>query len=142
MGKVQGLCGNTDAVRGDGSVRSLTRGDIFETWFFTREYRLNMQHKLVEVPSAFYEKIGYRDAGPLKLKIESLPFTVSPGSSDVSFVLNQGESVYFVGSDNQRWCLFQTPDGRNGWLEVYDYMFIGGTGLQARDVFDGLNFAD
>ncbi len=142
MGKVQGLCGNTNAVKGDGIIRSQTRGDILETWSFIKEYRLNSQHKLAETPSAFYEKIGYRNASPLKLKIESLSFTVSPGSSDVSFVLNQGESVYFVGSDNQRWCLFQTPDGRNGWLEVYEYMYIGGTGLAAWDVFDGLNFAD
>mgnify|MGYP000996657210 CR=1 FL=1 len=141
MGQVQGLCGNTDAVRGDGIVRSRTKGEILETWYFIKEYRLNLQHKLAEVPSAFYEKIGYRESRPLKLKIESLPFVVSPGSSDVSFFLGQGESVYFVGSDNQKWCLFQTPDGRNGWLEVYDYLFIGGTGLPAWDVFEGLNSA-
>lgn len=142
MGKVEGLCGNTDAVKGDGIIRSRTRGSVLETWFFIKEYRLNSQHKLVGTPSAFYEKIGYRNASTLKLRIESLPFVISPGSNEVSFVLNLNESVRFVGSDNQRWCLFQTDDGRNGWLEVHDYLYIGGTGLAAWDVFDGLNMAD
>ncbi|HOL84230.1 MAG TPA: hypothetical protein PKZ62_02895, partial [Thermoclostridium caenicola] len=93
----------------------------------------------LESPSAFYEKIGYRNASPLRLKIESLPFLLSPGSNEVSFVLNRNETVRFVGSDNQRWCLFQTNDGRFGWLEVYDSRYIGGTGLHASDVFDGLS---
>jgi len=139
MGKVPGLCGNTDAVKGDGIVRARARSSILETWYYTREYRLNTQHKLVESPSAFYEKIGYRNASPLRLKIESLPFLLSPGSNEVSFVLNRNETVRFVGSDNQRWCLFQTNDGRFGWLEVYDSRYIGGTGLHASDVFDGLS---
>ena len=117
-----------------------TRGSVLETWFFIKEYRLNSQHKLVGTP--IYEKIGYRNANTLKLRIESLPFVISPGSNEVSFVLNLNESVRFVGSDNQRWCLFQTDDGRNGWLEVRDYLYIGGTGLAAWDVFDGLNMAD
>lgn len=142
MGKAQGLCGNTDAVKGDGIVRSQTRGSILETWFFTREYHLNSQHKLVETPSAFYEKIGYRNAGFLKLKIDFLPFVVSPGSDEISFVLNRNENVRFVGSDNQRWCLFQTADGRNGWLEVNGFRDVANTGLSPTDVFDGLTLAD
>jgi len=140
MGSVQGLCGNTEAVKGDGIVRSMARSNILETWYYTKSYRLNAQHKLVESPSAFYEKIGHRNANPLILKIESLHFVVSPGSDEVSFVLNRNETVRFMGSDNQRWCLFQTSDGRIGWLEVYTSKYIAGTGLHASDVFDGLSY--
>lgn len=142
MGKVQGLCGNTDAVRGDGTVRSRTRGSVLENWYFIKEYRLNSQHRLVETPSAFYEKIGHSSAGLLRLKIDSLSFSVSPGSNEISFVLARDETVRFIGSDNQRWCLFQTPDGRNGWLEVKNQYYIADTGLAAWEVFDGLNLAD
>lgn len=142
MRKVQGLCGNTDAVRGDGIVRSRTRGSLFETWYYIKEYRLNSQHRLVETPSAFYEKIGYADSNLLRLKIDSLPFAVSPGSTEISFILSRDERVRFIGSDNQRWCLFRTPDGRNGWLEVKNVFYIGDTGLASWEVFDGLNMED
>lgn len=142
MGKAEGLCGNTEAVKGDGTIRSKARSSILETWHYTKEYLLNAQHKLVESPRAFYEKIGYKSASPLRLKVEALPFALSPGSDEISFVLNRNESVRFVGSDNQRWCLFQTIDGRNGWLEVYDSRYIAGTGMAAPDVFDGLVLAE
>jgi hypothetical protein len=142
MGKIQGLCGNNKAVKGNGTVLGQSRGSILETWYFQDEYTVNNQSQLIRAPKDFYHKLNYAQASPLKLKTPFLPFAKSPGSTEIAFTLNQGEEVRFVGSDNIKWCLFETTDGRRGWLEISGFWDIAGTGITAGDVFEGLVLAD
>ncbi len=142
MGKIEGLCGNNKAVKGNGTVLGQSRGSILETWYFQDEYTVNSQSQLIRSPKDFYHKLNYAQASPLKLKTPFLPFVKSPNSTEIAFTLNQGEEIRFVGSDNIKWCLFETTDGRRGWLEISGFWDIAGAGITAGDVFDGLVLAD
>lgn len=142
MGQVQGLCGNSGAVAGDGVVLSQTRGNVLEAWFYTSEYHLNGQHKLAQSPTAFHEKIQYKDSKPLKLLIPELPFTKEPGVDSIEFVLKKDETVWFMGCDNNNWCRFETADGRQGWLQITGFRDISLAGITAGEAFEGLVMAD
>ena len=74
--------------------------------------------------------------------LSELPLRVSQTSSDVAVVLRPGQSVTIVGGDDKRWCLIETKDGTQGWFEVERYSFIVDANKRAKDVFDGLRYAD
>lgn len=141
MGRLPGLSGSSLSLRGDGVVLAKARGPVLETWFYWQEYRLNSQHGLTASSKLFFEKIGYRESAPLRLKIEELAFTYGSDDDSVAFILRKDEQVRFIGCDAGGWCLFENTEGKWGWLEVDGFDEIPLAGLPAGDVFEGLNQA-
>lgn len=142
MGKVEGLCGNRDAVGGDGRVIASTRAHILQTWCYADYYGLDENRALKRIPQEIYYCGHYPDEAPLKILYPQVDFVEAPGSAAVSMTLHAGDPIYFMGSDDVAWCLFKTPDGREGWLEFSGFGQVKALGTNAMEVFAGLNNAD
>lgn len=121
---------------GSGIVHTWRRGAILHTWFYPAEYRLDESHQLVFVKHDFYP-MNY----PVVMKTE-LPLQTLPSDTTTVTVLQPGEHVVIVGSDDEKWCLVEAADGRQGWFAVERFGTIVCIGKGAWEVFEGLNMAD
>lgn len=142
MGKVEGLCGNRDSVAGDGKVSTLTRSKLLQTWFYKDYYELDGRHMLVHIKQDWYGTPSYMEATPLKVLVSSLSFYEAPGSSRISLTVKKDDEVFLLGSDEEKWCLFGTRDGKKGWLELTGFNTVTKLNKSADEVFAGLSYAD
>ena len=78
---------------------------------------------------------------PLSLTLKTeLLLKKSPSDTTTVGILQPGERVIMVGTDNKNWCLIEAESGLRGWLAVESFHKINGK--EVLDVFDGLRFAD
>jgi hypothetical protein len=123
-------------VDGSGEVRTKQRGRILHTWFYPACYRLTKKHQFRFMKQELYimnQSVTLRS---------NLALQTSPTDTTLAILLHPGDKGTIVGSDDQRWCLFQTESGIKGWFAVERFSNIVGTHRRATDVFDGLDYAD
>ena len=132
IGVVEGYCGNSESVDGFGKIIANTRSSLFQTWFYSDEYKLTAENKLKKIPHSFYSI-----ELPTKLKLlKPIQLFKSPTDHTVVASLKIGTIIYFMGSDEVKYGLFKTADGVQGWQNIsYE------NGLSQAD-FDGLIICD
>ncbi|WP_459195463.1 YARHG domain-containing protein [Wukongibacter baidiensis] len=136
MGSTEGLYDCGIKISGKGVFSAISRAEILHTWWFERLYKLDLDHKIIEIEqdvldtnySVFLKK-------PLKLY-------VSRDSNSDSFTIKEGTVVNLAGTDNKEWCLIRTKDGKKGWFAIESFDEIKGSNLNAREFFIGLCYAD
>ncbi|QIB26356.1 SH3 domain-containing protein [Caloranaerobacter azorensis] len=136
MGQTEGLFEYGIKIDGMGKLSARTRSKILQTWFFDKYYTLSKEHKLIEVPQDIY--ITNYDVfvkRPIKL-------LKNRGNSDDYFILNEGQRMTIVGTDDKEWCLVETKTGERGWFAVDEFSIIRNEGLDAYKIFGGLCYAD
>ncbi|WP_165000276.1 YARHG domain-containing protein [Anaerophilus nitritogenes] len=136
MGEVGGLYDYGIQINGLGKFSAMSRADILQTWFFDRLYKLDSNHKIVEIKQDVFNTNSFVFVKkPLKVY-------VSPDTQSNSFILKEATVVNIVGTDNKEWCLVETKKGKRGWFSVDDDEKIKGTNLRTTEFFIGLCFAD
>jgi hypothetical protein len=136
MGETEGLFDTGISFDGSGKINAETRGRILQTWFFNKSFQLSKQHKIEEIFQELY--VTDFDAS---LKIP-LKLYKNRGDSVPSLLINKGQKVKIIGTDDKEWCLIKTSTGTKGWIAVDDFSIIRNNGLQAWEVFEGLCYAD
>jgi hypothetical protein len=136
MGEVGGLSNNGIKIDGFGQFSAISRANLLQTWFFDRLYKLDSNHKIVEIKKDVFNT-NYFVFMKKQLKVY-----ISRDTKSDSFILEEGTVVNLVGTDNKEWCLIETKNGKKGWFALDNYDEIRGTNLNAREFFVGLCFAD
>lgn len=132
IGCVQGYCGNSESVDGKNKIIASTRSILFQTWFYSDEYKLTAENKLKKIPHSFYS-INQ----PTKLKLlKPIKLFKSPTDHTVVASLKTGAVLYFMGSDEIKYGLFKTSEGIKGWYDI-SYKDI-----MPQDDFEGLILCD
>lgn len=122
-----------------GSVVTLARGKILDTWFYKETYELSDQGTLNVVPKDFYVREAPID--PLTV-LQTFNPQISPIDSTTSVALKKDDIVTIVGCDNIEWCKIQTTDGKQGWFALENFNIIKGAEIQVGEIFAGLSNAD
>ncbi|MEI6488944.1 MAG: SH3 domain-containing protein [Bacteroidota bacterium] len=138
MGKVGNYIGKEEwnKVKGDGIITATARGQILQTWAYPDDYKLNSKHLLENIPKDLYPMNSF-----VTVKKE---ITLQKSRTDAtkSITLKVGEKITIASSDNYRWCLVKNSKDELGWFEVANYDKIVELGIEAREVFEGLSYAD
>jgi hypothetical protein len=119
-----------------GSFSARTRADILQTWWFDKQYRLNAEHQIEEVPADIYwsEALVYVRK---TFKVYS--------EKDVKsnqFQVKEGTTLAIIGHDNKKWCKVKTSSGKEGWFRVEEFCLMPDEKADARQIFIGFNYAD
>ena len=133
MGKIQGSYAIN--VDGSGIIATKSRGTILHTWFYPDSYTLSEDHTLEHIDQDLYPMNW-----PVTMK-ERLPLQKSRHDSTKIVVLEPGEKVTLLSSDNKNWVLVENSKGAKGWFAV-DKGTARGTGKPAHLIFEGLCHAD
>jgi len=137
MGETGGLAeSNEIIIDGSGSFTAMTRGQILQTWFFNKYYKLTSVHKIIEIPQDVYTT-DYDVFVVHQIKLYN-----DRNDKGQYFDLLEGQIVKIIGTDDKEWCLIETSTGRSGWFALVEYNQIRGEGLDAGAVFAGLCNAD
>jgi len=121
---------------GNGQLHARRRGSILHSWWYPAVYTLDSAHRF-----SFHEQDLYPMNDEVRL-LRSLSLQTSLADTTTALVLKVGDVVTISASDDRRWCLVKTSDGRSGWFAVDNYSEIVGTGHAAFEVFDGLRYLD
>jgi hypothetical protein len=124
-------------IDGSGEFWAESRGQILQTWFFDKLYTLSKSHKITRVQVNMYKTQDF----PVFLK-HSLKLYTNQNSRKQYFTLGEGETVKIIGTDDEKWCLIQCPNGKKGYIEIKDFSFVMNENLDAREIFAGLCYAD
>lgn len=142
MGKTQGLYNienkldGSILIDGSGKIIAKTRSKILQTWFYDKEFLLNSNHRLQEIPVNLYPTdYDVYVIQPIKLYADTK-------DKDPTLSIKDGQTLKIIGTDNQVWCLVQTTTGVKGWIAVDHYDTLRNNGLKAEDTFAGLSYAD
>lgn len=137
MGETAGVIEyNEIKMDGSGNFSTMTRGQILQTWFFEKYYKLTSEHRLIEIPQdIFITDYDVFVKRQIKLYTER-------NYTGKYFDLLEGQIVKIVGTDDKEWCLIETSTGRKGWIALVNYNQIRNEELDARAVFAGLCNAD
>jgi len=120
-----------------GIVRTKTRGDILQTWFYDDSYLLSERDELVKVKQDSYEMNTEVEV------IKEITLKKSKGSDVAGITLKAGEKATIGLTDNISWCRITNSKGETGWFETKNfYEIVGYEGMNADEFFLGLNFAD
>jgi hypothetical protein len=136
MGETEDMFESGLGINGSGRIIAETRGKILQTWFFNKTFKLSSQHKVTEVLQDLYTTNS-----DVSLKMQ-LKLYKNKGDASPSIVVNKGEKIKIIGTDDKAWCLLKTASGTQGWIAVYNNSTIRNNGLEASDVFEGLCYAD
>lgn len=137
MGETGGVIEyNEIKIDGSGNFSALTRGQILQTWYFDKHYKLTSDHKVIEIPTVIY-KTDFDVFVKRQIKL----YTEKSDTSKY-FYLHEGQVVKIVGNDNKEWCLIETSTGRKGWFALEKFSKIRNEGLDASEFFAGLCYAD
>jgi hypothetical protein len=136
MGETEDMFESGLGINGSGRIIAETRGKILQTWFFNKTFKLSSQHKVTEVLQDLYTTNS-----DVSLKMQ-LKLYKNKGDASPSIVINKGEKIKIIGTDDKAWCLLKTANGTQGWIAVYNNSTIRNNGLEASDVFEGLCYAD
>jgi hypothetical protein len=135
MGSIEGLVQAME-FDGKGGFTAPARGQILQTWFYPKSYRLGESRLLVHVPQELYPmntKVKVIKAVPLRRDRQKEIFNV---------ILGVGETATILSSDDKEWCLVENSKGVKGWIRIYNFNIIGGLNKPATDYFTGLFNAD
>jgi len=135
MGETGGLYNSGIRLMEAGKIAALARGQILQTWFLDKYYKLSITHTLEEIPQDIYNT-DYEVFAKVSIRL----YTDREKSG--SFILDGGQIVNIAGTDNEKWCLLRTLKGEEGWLEVSDFCCVGDNKINAAEIFDGLCYAD
>ncbi len=137
MGETAGVIEyNEIKIDGSGNFSARTRGQILQTWFFDKHYKLTSEHKLVEMPQDIYlTDYDVFVKSQIKLYTER-------NEKGGYFDLHEGQIVKIVGTDDKKWCLIETSAGKKGWFALEHFNLMRNEGLDAGSVFGGLCYAD
>ncbi|MGB4589401.1 MAG: SH3 domain-containing protein [Clostridiaceae bacterium] len=120
-----------------GFVKTKSRGEILQTWFYDDTYLLNENDELVKVKKDIYEMNTEVEV------IKEITLKQSKESEANGITLKVGEKVTLDQTDNMSWCRVTNSKGDIGWFEVKNfYEIVGYEGMNADEFFLGLNFAD
>lgn len=145
LSKISGFLGKSPGSDNLGSViidhsgiiRTKTRGEILQTWFYDDSYLLTENDELVKVKQDAYEMNTEVEV------IKEITLKKAKGAEDAGITLKVGEKVMIDQTDNISWCRVTNSEGETGWFEVKNfYEIVGSEGRNADEFFLGLNFAD
>lgn len=136
MGQVGGLAEYGIHIDGSGSFSAQTRGNLLHTWFFDKHYTLTADHKIAERKDEIY-----RTDCSVFVK-DSVQLFGERSLSRPTLVLSPGIVVTIIGTDNEKWCEVETPDGRKGWFALKHFSTLVHEDRPAEELFFGLSFAD
>lgn len=131
-----GTVGGIPRADGSGILRASTRGKILHTWFHSASYKLSNNHALEYIDMDLYAMNW-----TVTLK-DTLALRESRKDSEIIVRLLPGEKVTILSSDDKEWCLVENSKGIKGWFAVDGYDKIRGTNKTARELFEGLSYAD
>jgi hypothetical protein len=135
IGSIYGLAREME-FDGKGGFTAPARGQILQTWFYPKTYRLGESRLLVHVPQELY---------PMNTKvkvIKPVPLRRDRQKEIFNVILGVGETATILSSDDKEWCLVENSRGVKGWIRIYNYNIIGGLNKPATDYFTGLSNAD
>lgn len=136
MGTTGGLHNDGITVHGDGTITSMFRFNVFQTWYGEEEYRLTENHKLSRVPQELYNT-NY----PLTTKID-ITLLAGADIDSESFTVEANQPITLIGTDNEEWILVKDKNGQEGWFKT-DLSTLGvQTDLYLLEIFDGVCLAD
>ncbi len=72
----------------------------------------------------------------------AFPLAVSQTDSTTITVLQPGDRVVILATDDESWCLVETEDAIWGWFKILDYDSVLPLRIRASEVFEGLSGAD
>ncbi len=125
-------------IDGSGTVKTSSRGEILQTWFYDDFYELRDNDEFVHIVKQLYPMITevtmLRDLKTVKKR----------ENSKEAFILKLGEKAKILETDNKHWVSIKNFKGDIGWFYVDDFYMIYGQDedLSAIDYFDGLMMAD
>jgi len=146
LSKLEGFLGdvpNSDMrgklmVHGDGTVSTLSRGQVMQTFFYEDEYFLISPTELKHVEKDLY---------PMETKVtllKKLKTVVSRSDSTAAYEFQPGENAVLMETDNRNWVSIRNEGGETSWFRVKDFGMILGQEEEgfSTDFFEGLNMAD
>jgi hypothetical protein len=134
IGKINGLCGNYRRSDGAGKVWAEKRSDLLHHWPLKEEYRINGRHQLERSVNSYFATDG---AVELTVK-KAFTLYRKRNGDQTAFRVKPGERARLLGTDNCHWCLLANGRGQKGWFAVDNSTIIRELGLDAREVFAGL----
>jgi len=133
IGTIQGHL-QTD---GHGAIYGRTRGRILQTWSHSQVYALDSTRTITQIPQELY------DMGTHCTVKRQIPIYASRADQTIVAVLEPGENVTIVASDDIQWC-FVASDRACGWFQIKKgtQSQLVNPSADAYEVFDGLSAAD
>ena len=118
LGRVEGFIfysedGGDATVNGDGTVRSLLRLRVLQTWFTVTDYAVTPYGYIAPVQQDFYAST-WDDQTTTVLR--TLRCWDSPGG--LRSELPAGTGAVILGTDNIEWVLLRLDNGREVWLHL------------------------
>ena len=115
-------------IDGDNIVNGISRGTYFQTWFFHDIYDLTKSHVLKHRDQKLYKAVWTNE-----LIAKRAVKCLTDDKHTVRVILQKGEKVQFIGSDEKGYCLIKLSSGKNYWIK--------GT-VDANALFGGISNAD
>lgn len=135
VAKIQGK-GDDLSFKGDNTILShRVRGQILQTWYHIETYKIAGDYTVMVEPQDLY------DMNTSVKVLQSISLQKSPDDKSISLKLAKGDEAVIKASDDKKWCLV-TKDGKEGWFAVESFSKIQSLNLDAREVFEGLSYAD
>lgn len=146
LGEIQGFLGtfpDSDIkgevnIQGDGTVKTKTRGQMLQTWFYDDVYQLNDKDVLVKIEKELY---------PFETEVtilKELKTRKSREDASPSYTYKPGEKATLMETDEKEWVSIRNRDGVISWFQVENHMEIMGQDSDgySMDFLEGLNMAD
>lgn len=136
MGITGGLHNDGIHIHGDGTLTAMFRFSIFQTWFGEKDYRLNQNHQLAEIPQKLY-KTNYQltTQTPIQLLTDA-------DVHSSKFTIEANKTINLIACDNKEWILVKDENGKEGWFKS-DLTTLGiPADLYIMEIFEGVNLAD
>ena len=115
-------------IDGDNIVNGISRGAYFQTWFYHDIYDLTKSHVLERRDQKLYKAV-WPNESIAKRAVKCL----ANDKLTVRVILQKGEKVQFIGSDEKSHCLIKVSSGKYYWIK--------GT-LDGNELFEGISNAD
>lgn len=148
MGAMQGFIGKasmygmedhtTIQLDHAGNIWARSRSNFIGTWFYPDDHMLDDKRRIVNIPQEWYD-MNWKD----RKVLQPVSLQKSPQDSQTVYQLQTGDHVTFVKTDNKKWVLVKTSDGKEGWLALeedeYFRYTVGGKFIP--EVFEGMPIA-
>jgi hypothetical protein len=120
-----------------GSMATYCRGAVLHTFSYPARFRVNPASGRIEEVSQALVSMGTKVT--LRAKLDLCD---DPARPAIVATLRAGEKAVIVRTDNKKWCYIEAAGGARGWFALDGCCRIARTGQDAREVFDGLCYAD
>ena len=133
------------SVNGDGTVNSMIRLAIYQTWWADTIYSFNEEGKLVEQRPEWYQPYIWRHSGYTEEYIvQDIELYESASLDAKSVSLSAGTEVYLTATDDEHWIQVTTTDWQKAWFYVkgYDSVQLPGQTLPVEEFISYRCLAD